>query len=467
MHSTKHFPLSLLFRERQAIFFLAVALLPTLVLGLMGRHYASDLEGIAPIDLTNFSAIRSMFRGLLGYSNQGDSWIPIREALNFLHSDQSRPVYETLFFAKAIRFQYPLTSLLPFEFLSSLGLTSIRALNLLNFAIYCLNVVAIGVLALLLFRAPSTVRGQPDKPETLDPGRVLVAALAAVATISFYPLVRAVELGQIQVWIDALFTFSVIFWLTERRLAAGICMGIACTIKPQLALFLVWGALWRQKAFCAGMMAIAVPIVLISFLLYGLHNNLGYLDVLAFLSKHGESFFANNSVNGILNGYFSPNDPHLWDASSLTPFVSAVYAGTLAASLVAVGMIIVPPLLKRDRTPGLASLGAAAICAVSGAPVAWEHHYGILVPIYLVGLRDAWQLPRRFRRTIILTLLSLSWILVANVIPFTLLAGNTPFSFVQQHCFFGALLLLSALFVSKNYTCRQGQPALSNQSSVS
>ena len=59
---------------------------------------------------------------------------------------------------------------------------------------------------------------------------------------------------------------------------------------------------------CCRLLAAAVPIAGLSLFRYGLHNNLAYLDVLSFLSKHGESFFANNSVNGILNGYLSPNN---------------------------------------------------------------------------------------------------------------------------------------------------------------
>jgi alpha-1,2-mannosyltransferase len=441
--------------SRQAGLWLAIILLSTFAISLLGRHYSPYLEGISPIDLTNLSAIRSMVHGLLNSSGQGDSWVPMRQALTILHNDQSQRLYETLFFARTVRFQYPLTSLVPLEFLSLFGLESVRALNLLNFAIYCLNAAAAGTLAWLLFSKPSAVPGQVNRAVAIVPAAV-IAVLAIVATLTFYPVLRAMVLGQIQVWIDALLTLAVIFWLVDRRLLAGICVGFACTIKPQFALLLIWGLLSRQKAFSAGIIAVSVPISFLSLLLYGLHNNITYLDVLAFLSKHGESFFANNSVNGILNGYFSPNDSHIWDASGLTPFVPIVYAGTLVASVVAVGAILIPPLLDRNVMPSPVSLGVAATCTVIGSPVAWEHHYGILLPFYLVGLRDAFSLPSSNGRTIIFIILSLSWICVANIIPFVLLAGNTPFSFLQAHCFFGALLLLGALFALKKYANRLG-----------
>jgi hypothetical protein len=92
-------------------------------------------------------------------------------------------------------------------------------------------------------------------------------------------------------------------------------IGLACADKPQLALLLIWALLWRQTAFSAGVLVCVVPIGVVSLAYYGLHNHLAYLDVLAFLSQHGDSFYANNSINGILNAYFSPSDPHICDAA--------------------------------------------------------------------------------------------------------------------------------------------------------
>jgi hypothetical protein len=430
-----------LLRGKPTIWLAAIALLPIVAISLLGRHYASSMEGIAPIDLTNFSALRNMIRGAFEISsNEGDSWLPMQDALKLLHGDYADRLYEMLFFAKTVRFQYPPMSLLPIELLSAVGVGSTNDLNKLNFAIYCFNAAGVGGLAYLMFRRGTAF--QKSGPALKPAG---IALLASISAFMFYPLIRAQVLGQIQIWIDALFTLTIIFWLLNKRLLAGICIGLACTIKPQLALLLIWGMLWKQAAFSAGIVACIAPIATISLIRYGLHNHLAYLDVLAFLSRHGESFFANNSVNGILNNYLSPSETNIWDASALTPYVPVVYAGTLVAALIVICLIVVPALLWRGVNPSLISLGAASICTVIGSPVAWEHHYGILLPIYLIALRGAYSIPQGTRRITILIAIAISWLLVANLIPFALLLANTPFRFVQAHCFFGALLLLFVL----------------------
>jgi len=47
-----------------------------------------------------------------------------------------------------------------------------------------------------------------------------------------------------------------------------------------------------------GVLSGFVPIALVSVWRYGLHNHLAYLGVLSFLSRHGEQFYPNNSING-------------------------------------------------------------------------------------------------------------------------------------------------------------------------
>lgn len=61
-----------------------------------------------------------------------------------------------------------------------------------------------------------------------------------------------------------------------------------------------------------------------------------------------------------------------------------------------------------------------------------------------------------------LVVLSVSWVLVANLIPFVLLLGETPFRILQAQFFFGALLLLIVLFASQQPILRANmlQPEL-------
>ena len=114
----------------------------------------------------------------------------------------------------------------------------------------------------------------------------------------------------------------------------------------------------------------------------------------------------------------------------------------MAATLTFVALIVVPPLFLKRLRAELADLAVAAICTVVSSPVAWEHHYGILLPLFLIAL---WQLlagTGRAHRSLSIAVLFASWILVADFIPFASLLVHTPFVFAQAYCFFGALLLL-------------------------
>jgi alpha-1,2-mannosyltransferase len=425
-----------------------LALLPIIVISLMGEHYSATIRSIIPIDVnvTNFDAMRYVAETVFFSEGRKDSWMPIMEALNQVREGNRTNLYESIFFTKFIRFQYPPTSLLPFDLLSKLKPLSFRELNAINFVVYCINAAAAGAVAWELFqRAPrhQPGTGRPVSAGGLDP--VGMAALAIIAAFCFFPLIRGLALGQVQIWIDALFTFAILFWIKRRQWAAGLCIGLACTIKPQFALLLIWGLLWRERSFCLGILAGSLPIVAVSLLLYGLGNHLDYLNVLAFLSRNGEQFFANNSVNGIFHSYFSAANNLHWEASGLTPYVPIVYAATVVASMAALVLLILPPLLWQNTQPGVADFCVASICTVVGSPVAWEHHYGILLPMYLVALRYAIDIPVASRRMLAFGTMLVSWILVANFIPFVHFMARTPFRFAQSHCFFGALLLAALL----------------------
>jgi hypothetical protein len=407
----------------------------------LGWLYADLLRDVVPIELTNLDALWVLLQGMLHSSTRPDSWAPMTQALTVLRGPDRDGLYQTLFVDGQVRLQFPPTSLLSLDLLSALGLAGARVLNAINTVVYLSNAAATGLLAWLLFSGKGRIVGRNGAE--LHPGGMVAIGIAAAFT--FYPDVRAEVLGEIQVWIDFLFTCAVIAWLLERRLVTGILIGLACTIKPQFGLLLFWGLLWREWAFSGGMLAAFVPVAVVSLFRYGLQPHLGYLEVLAFLSRHGESFFANNSVNGILNGYLSSTNNIFRDTVGFPNYHPLIYAGTATASILALGAIVFLPLLSRKTRPNALDLGVASICSVIGSPVAWEHHYGILLPIYGVALKYFLDQPAGPRRGIRLACLAVSWILVSNFIPFANLLIRTPFSALQAHLFFGALLLLGLL----------------------
>jgi hypothetical protein len=358
------------------------------------------------------------------------------QALDVLRGPDANRPYNYLFFLNHIRFQYPPMSLLFLKAVMTAGISSITALNQINLAVYMVNAALIGALAWTLFRRRTDISWNP----------AITTAIAIGAALIFYPVGRALALGQIQVWIDLLFTGAMLGWVRGHRGIAGMLVGLACAIKPQFAPLLIWALLWREWGFGIGFVATLAPICIASLLAFGIGMHLDYLPVLSFLSHNGESYFANNSVNGILQAYFSPVSSIVWDGYNLTPYVPIIYVGTMIASILALLAIIVPPLLSRHRIrPDAASFGAATICTVIGSPVAWEHHYGVLLPIYPVAL--AWFLAERSGagRTMRLTGLAISWALVANFVPFVVLLAGTHWRFLQAHFFLGGLLLLLLL----------------------
>ncbi len=187
-------------------------------------------------------------------------------------------------------------------------------------------------------------------------------------------------LGQIQIWIDLAVTLACLLWWTGHRGAAGVLIGLACAIKPQFGMLLLWALLWRRWDFVAGFLAAALPIAAISVLRFGWHNHLTYLEVLSFIARHGESFHANNPVNGIVNRLLF-NGPNLtWDPNAFAPYHPIVHAATLLASPRLPGAAAAAGTAVAEGQPRVFDFGFALLCFTMASPIAWEHHYGVMLP---------------------------------------------------------------------------------------
>jgi len=143
--------------------------------------------------------------------------------------------------------------------------------------------------------------------------RLFRAVLVVALMLTFYPIVRAFELGQAQLWIDAAFTLALALWLRGNPATSGVLIGLACLIKPQLCLLLVWAFVRREWRFAAGLAAFCACAFGISLLYFGAENHLSYLNVLSHLSERGESYRANQSVNGLLGRLMSLREPDMFN----------------------------------------------------------------------------------------------------------------------------------------------------------
>ena len=120
-----------------------------------------------------------------------------------------------------------------------------------------------------------------------------------------------------------------------------------CLIKPQFALIGAWALARRQWRFAAVCAAVVLAGLSVSIAAYGVRSHVDYLRVLTFISERGETFYANQSFNGLLNRLLF-NGPNLeWQETAFAPTHRLVQAGTTLAGLMLIAAAWLAP--RRDR----------------------------------------------------------------------------------------------------------------------
>ncbi len=368
-----------------------------------------------------------------------DSWEPMRQALEYVRASGADSLYQEVFFKQAVKFQYPPTALLPILGLQSLGLNLNQSLNNINRALIALNAFGVGWLFhLMLVR----IKG---REAAASPAGTAGAILVGTSTLVFYPLMVGFWLGQIQVWIDTGFTFACIAMLSSRRLAAGILIGLLCTIKPQFGAFAIWALARRQWRFMLGAVISLVPVFLISIYTFGWTAHLDYLRVLAFLSRRGEALIENNSVNGILNALLGTANPLVWDLHKFPPYSPIVHGGTLAAAI----LLVVASVWRRqgqNAYNALLDFQIAAMAYTMEAPIAWEHHYGIMPPVFATLFCILSSRPESVQRRRQLIALGAVFLVSALCITSSKYTVPTQLNLAHGYLFFAGLALIVMLW---------------------
>lgn len=370
-----------------------------------------------------------------------DSWMPMMRAIEHLRADNSVPVYQALFFGEQIKFQYPISSLVVLDMIQRFGRLHWETVySLLNRVSWYSVWLAAFVSWRLFLGAHARVRGESgvSGASSADELHLLWPCLAL--TVLFYPLVKSFNLGQIQTAMALLAAAALLAWQSDRKVLAGLCIGVCCAVKPQWAIILVWGALRREWAMVAAAGAAAAVFVLSSAALYGAHHYVDYLSVLSYLSQHGEAYYPNQSVNGLLNRLTFNGQSLVFDVNGFPDYHPVVYAGSLAASAAILAIALWPCRSSRTEVCDLAAIMLAATMA---SPIAWEHHYAILLPIFalLAPLAAAekplgrWTIP-----ALVLMFLTASQLLA----PTNRLAG-TVLNVAQSYLFFAAALTFAVL----------------------
>jgi hypothetical protein len=367
-----------------------------------------------------------------------DSWRQIANALDYLSSPHQRTLYAEVFFAKKNKFQYPPTSLLLLEPLRWLPYPKmVEAANFISW----LAVIASGFFLALILR--KGLARPPTENRLPRADKAILLILAFGFTWTFYPLVKSFEVGQIQTWLYLLFVLALWSWLSERKFLSGVFIGLICLIKPPLGLFALWGWLRGERRFTAGILSTAGIVGSISLGLFGWANHVDYLRALSYMAKHGESYYTNQSVNGFINrllfnGTNLHGNPH-----AFAPYNSWVYILTLASTavLIAAALFWKRGLARRDA--GIEDFLIMAVALTVASPIAWEHHYSVLLPIFAAALPAVLAAGRK--RWMIWTLAA-GFSLTANIYPMVNFLANTRLNFLQSHLFFGALALFVLLY---------------------
>ncbi|CAO3359578.1 UbiA family prenyltransferase [Azospirillum melinis] len=368
-----------------------------------------------------------------------DSWDPMIAALDWLHERPGENVYDGVFFKQHIKFQYPVTSLLPLEAMKALGVLNLMAFERVNLLFVLATAAGMAILVLEM-AARLRLPGARDDRLT----QVLLGGFGFVATLCFYPVLKAFSLGQVQVWLNAAFVFACIALLRDRRVLCGALLGASTLMKPQMSLFLAWAALRGDWRMAAGWAAVVVPGVALATLFYGFAPMIDYLDVLLFIGRHGESYHVNQTVNGLVNRLLHNGNNLEWSAEAFAPYHPVVHIATQVSGLAFVGF----GLLWRRRDRGAERILAfvvAGICFTVGSPVAWVHHYGILLPAFALAFLILLE-PGLRRPAGAVTLLAVAYFLAGNVLfwPVNALA-DTPLNVLQSYLFFATLMLLGLI----------------------
>lgn len=384
-----------------------------------------------------------------------DSWAPMQHAVRILSEEPTPRVYRRLFFDEHVKFQYPPTSLLLLEPVRDWSPERLAlAANLGSWCLVWLVALAlerIYSLALALYAGHAPPRGAD---------RVVRGALAIGFTLGFYPIVRAWWGGQIQTLLLALFALALWAWLVRRRGAAGVLIGLICVIKPQLGLLALWGGLRREWRFAAGLLGTAGGIGLVSIARYGWTNHLDYLEVLSYIARQGESYAPNQSVNGILHRLLRNGNNLYWVGDRFAPYHPWVHAITMATTLALIGGAL---FWRRPRAAAGAArpddrvltldLLVAALSFTMASPVAWQHHYNVLLPMLAVALAAALGGARQVRGAVVA--LGVALVLVGTYTPLVDRFADTPWNPLQSHLFAGAGIALATLYALRTRWQRQ------------
>ncbi len=377
-----------------------------------------------------------------------DSWRPMRLAYDhWLESGKQSLLYTDLLLTQKVKFQYPPTALLITQFIETYDVDVLSFSTAATF-IFILLMIA-GVIATVLhsyksYRAPVLSTAE----------QAVAGGLLAFLLLTFYPSIKAGTLGQIQVWLNAFFAIAILCYISGWKILAGIMLGLMASVKPQYALFILWGALRGNKRLVIAILVTGALGVLLGMSEFGFAMYMDYLRGLSFLAQHGESFYSNQSFNGLAGRLFSVRYPDVfnnlrWRGYYFPPYNAWIFTFTQVTSI-SILLITLIKTKSQSAESKISDFLLMGLGATLASPIAWEHHYGILFPIFVCVWLMLWYGNVPAKNNWIKTAFVLFYLTAANVFPFTKFIANSYFNFLQSYLLMAACGLFLILLLIKH-----------------
>jgi len=384
-----------------------------LVYHLLGLGSPSNMKG----DVLAFMHVRQWT----------DSWLPMLKSLDYFRDHPGEPLYYAKLYDTLI---YPLPSLFPLMLIRRLGLGA-HELGLLAWGSW---LAVWGVLGFALAIGQGQLRKRG--------GSLSVASVLGVVVLwaGFYPMFKGYALGNASTFLTLVFAALMLAWSRGHERAGGLLVACMAMVKPQFVLLMLWFALRKKWGALASALIFAGVLFGISFMVFGAHNNLDYIAVLASLSHKAQSHYGNQSMFGTLNRMVFNGENLPYHPFVYSPYIPWIYRVTVASSLLLTALGLFFPWGRLKGSAG--DLGAMGILSVAASPMAWEHHYGIVFAVlaWTWFTYGCWQERRPW-------LLALSAFLLCNSLsPVHQFLWNKPgLNALQSYLYFGALLLVFLL----------------------
>jgi hypothetical protein len=371
-----------------------------------------------------------------------DSSVPIKAALDYIGANPADGLYEATYYKATHQFIYSPLSLVFYKLtglLPSVDWQSVPAMNRTSWWFVLAAIVAVAA----IFASKRQILGPACRTsQPLD--TIVRATIGLVAAILFVPMTAPYYHGNIQSWINFALILSLLLFIHGNRIIVGVLLGLCCIIKPSWSLILVWFLLRREYRVVAGMLGVVVVFGVASIALYGLQVQFEYLKLLGYLSKRGESYYANQSINGLLNRMLFLGNNLEWDGShTKLPYNALVHTATTVTSLAMLAACLVP-WRRIDRHGTVLGFCIALMTFLLASPVVYEHYYAIVLPICFIALVYA-SAEARLNKWAVGSLL-LAYALCGNVISGVNALAPTGWNFLQSYMLFGGLALLLLLY---------------------